>query len=213
MLYGCRGEKGAYGAVTLRIRTVRMAETSPHEACILVLPVPPSINHQYATVHGRRILSRAGREFKALVANAVAQWREAHAAGAAEMFQQQYLTLSMTFYVVSALRRDLDSGLKIAQDALCEALGVNDNLVVEIHLFKRVDRHFPRIELCLAVLASDRVPPDLIQRPPPVAPVSTDPWAGLRKRPGTKRRRPSHSLEELAARHGWSASEPTEDTA
>jgi crossover junction endodeoxyribonuclease RusA len=32
----------------------------------LVLPLPPSINHQYATVNGRRVLSRAGRDYKAL---------------------------------------------------------------------------------------------------------------------------------------------------
>src|SRR4030095_13345965 len=30
----------------------------------LTLPLPPSINHQYATVQGRRLLSSAGRRFK-----------------------------------------------------------------------------------------------------------------------------------------------------
>jgi hypothetical protein len=30
----------------------------------ITLPVPPSINHQYATVNGRRILSAAGRRYK-----------------------------------------------------------------------------------------------------------------------------------------------------
>jgi hypothetical protein len=30
----------------------------------ITLPVPPSINHQYATVRGRRVLSSAGRTYK-----------------------------------------------------------------------------------------------------------------------------------------------------
>ena len=48
-----------------------MDEPSPAGALVLVLPLPPSINHQYATVQGRRVLSRAGREFKRFVAEEV----------------------------------------------------------------------------------------------------------------------------------------------
>jgi crossover junction endodeoxyribonuclease RusA len=47
------------------------------------------------------------------------------------------------------MRRDLDGGLKITQDALCEALTINDNRVVDIHLVKRVDPLRPRIEVQL----------------------------------------------------------------
>ena len=43
------------------------------------------------------------------------------------------------------MRRDLDGGLKITQDALCEALEINDNRVVDIHLVKRIDPLRPRI--------------------------------------------------------------------
>jgi crossover junction endodeoxyribonuclease RusA len=43
----------------------------------------------------------------------------------------------------------VDGGLKIAQDALCEALGLNDNRIVEIHLYKSRDAHHPRIEMTL----------------------------------------------------------------
>ena len=41
------------------------------------LPLPPSINQQYATVQGRRVLSRAGREYKEVVARAVETLRAA----------------------------------------------------------------------------------------------------------------------------------------
>lgn len=42
-----------------------------------------------------------------------------------------------------------DGGLKIAQDALCEALSINDNRITEIHLYKQRDPIHPRIEVTL----------------------------------------------------------------
>src|SRR5262249_52382393 len=165
----------------------------------LVLPLPPSINHQYATVQGRRVLSRTGREFKALVADEMEGWLDEHPGVDVALFQRHYLALTITFYFASVLRRDLDGGLKIAQDALCEALGVNDNLVIEIHLSKRVDRHCPRIEVHLMVLAGERVVLEMGKDAPGTrsSPVPLD---GRRKR---RRRRKQRSLEELAVRHRW----------
>ena len=61
------------------------------------------------------------------------------------------LSLTITFFFASALRRDVDGGLKIAQDALCDGLGLNDNRVVEIHLYKRQDRDNPRIDVSLSL--------------------------------------------------------------
>ncbi|HEY7491088.1 MAG TPA: RusA family crossover junction endodeoxyribonuclease [Candidatus Tectomicrobia bacterium] len=164
----------------------------------LRLPLPPSINHQYATVQGRRVLSRTGREYKTLVAEAVEQWLDSQPRPETivAQFQGHYLSLCITFYFATALRRDLDGGLKIAQDALCEALGVNDNLVVEIHLSKRVDRQQPRIELCLTALPSDAV--NLHQGEGNGRPL-TVPLGPRRK----KRRRKPRSLEELANRFQW----------
>lgn len=63
--------------------------------------------------------------------------------------QSSTLALTIRFYFSSALRRDVDGGLKIAQDALCEGLGVNDNRIVETHLYKYVDKSNPRIEVVL----------------------------------------------------------------
>ncbi len=120
-------------------------------ALSFTLPVPPSINHQYATVRGRRLLSSAGRAYKAHVGQLV--WlsltKMADRAALLSRFQTGTLALSIRFYFTSALRRDVDGGLKIAQDALCEGLGVNDNRIVETHLYKHVDKTNPRIEVCL----------------------------------------------------------------
>jgi crossover junction endodeoxyribonuclease RusA len=110
------------------------------------------VNHQYATVNGRRLLSSAGRAYKAQVGQLV--WlklaQSAHRAALLAGLQSGWLALSIRFYFTSALRRDVDGGLKIAQDALCEGLGINDNRIVETHLYKHIDKDNPRIEVCLA---------------------------------------------------------------
>jgi crossover junction endodeoxyribonuclease RusA len=67
--------------------------------------------------------------------------------------QSDWLALSIRFYFTSALRRDVDGGLKIAQDALCEGLGINDNRIVETHLYKHIDKYNPRIEVQLTPAA------------------------------------------------------------
>jgi crossover junction endodeoxyribonuclease RusA len=176
-----------------------MGEPSPAGELRLVLPLPPSINHQYATVQGRRVLARSGREFKALVAEEMESWLDEHPLFDVALFQRHYLALTITFYFASVLRRDLDGGLKIAQDALCEALGVNDNLVIEIHLRKRVDRHCPRIEVHLMALVGERAVLEVGKdaHGTPSLPVQLD---GKSKR---RRRRKQRSLEELAVRHRW----------
>ena len=176
-----------------------MGEPSPAGELRLVLPLPPSINHQYATVQGRRVLARSGREFKALVAEEMESWLDDHPLFDVALFQRHYLALTITFYFASVLRRDLDGGLKIAQDALCEALGVNDNLVIEIHLSKRVDRHCPRIEVHLIALAGESVALEVEKdaHGTPSLPVQLD------GKPQRRRRRKQRSLEELTVRHRW----------
>ena len=53
------------------------------------------------------------------------------------------------------MKRDLDGGLKITQDAICESLGINDNRVVDIHLVKRIDPLHPRIEVQMETIPED----------------------------------------------------------
>jgi len=145
----------------IALRTVRsfrmLASPLPYpptesHTVALTLPVPPSVNHQYATVNGRRLLSSTGRAYKAQVGQLV--WlklaQSAHRATLLAQLQSEWLALSIRFYFTSALRRDVDGGLKIAQDALCEGLGINDNRIVETHLYKHIDKDNPRIEVCLA---------------------------------------------------------------
>lgn len=107
----------------------------------LTLPLPPSINEQYATVNGHRVSTSVARRFKQQVR---ATLRSLERQGALhkelrERLHQNYLALFMDFYFTTPLKRDLDGGLKITQDALCEGLGLNDNRIVDIHLVKHID--------------------------------------------------------------------------
>ena len=143
-----------------------------HDSIELTLPVPPSVNHQYATVNGRRLLSAKGRAYKDLVGQQilVALAHSPYRGTLRSMLRQANLALSINFFFASALRRDTDGGLKIAQDALCEGLGLNDNRVVEIHLYRFQDRNNPRMDIRLSIaplISPERADP--VRFPPSVA--------------------------------------------
>jgi crossover junction endodeoxyribonuclease RusA len=128
------------------------------ESLLMTLPVPPSINHQYATVNGRRILSSAGRAYKTQVGRqvGVALAQSSARTSLMDRLHSGPLVLSIRFFFSSALRRDVDGGLKIAQDALCESLGLNDNRIVETHLYKDFDKTHPRMEVSLSLASALR---------------------------------------------------------
>ncbi len=113
------------------------------------LPLPPSINQQYASVGNKRVLSSESRAFKRAVSKEVSRLRAADRLDEPFLaaLRRGFLGLFLDFYFETPLRRDLDGGLKIAQDALCEALKLNDNRVVDVHLVKRVDPTHPRVEV------------------------------------------------------------------
>jgi crossover junction endodeoxyribonuclease RusA len=131
---------------------VPLPTTITPESLLITLPIPPSINHQYATVNGRRLLSSSGRAYKTHVSQQVwvALAQSPCRSDLLRSLQSSRLALSIRFFFTSALRRDVDGGLKIAQDALCEGLGLNDNRIIETHLYKDLDKVNPRIEVSLS---------------------------------------------------------------
>jgi crossover junction endodeoxyribonuclease RusA len=118
------------------------------------LPLPPSINQQYATVGGRRVLSKDSRSYKKEVGKVIRRLRaEGVIPDSLVMtLRRGFVGLFIDFYFETPARRDLDGGLKITQDAICDALGVNDNRVVDVHLVKRIDPLRPRIEVELEAI-------------------------------------------------------------
>jgi crossover junction endodeoxyribonuclease RusA len=132
----------------------RGSAASPPARLRLTLPLPPSINEQYATVDDRRVLSAGARRFKRQVHETLRTLRrQGTLSPELELrLQAGYLALFLEFYFATPLRRDLDGGLKITLDALCVALGVNDNRVVDIHLTKRIDPLHPHLDVELEAL-------------------------------------------------------------
>jgi len=141
----------------MREQSPEHAESSPYfhaktpARLTLTLPLPPSINEQYATVNGHRVTTAPARRFKQQVRSTLRSLNVqddllAH-------FRQCYLALFLDFYFTTPLKRDLDGGLKITQDALCEGLGLNDNRVVDIHLLKHIDPLHPHLRVELEALA------------------------------------------------------------
>jgi crossover junction endodeoxyribonuclease RusA len=122
------------------------------------LPMPPGINQQYATVNGRRVLSKASRKYKKRVGHLIRRLRVDGTISDALVaaLRAGYVGLFIDFYFETPLRRDLDGGLKIAQDAICGALGINDNRVVDVHLVKRIDPLRPHIEVELEAISDWR---------------------------------------------------------
>lgn len=120
----------------------------------LTLHIPPSINEQYATVGGHRVSTAVARRFKQEVKKKLAAMEREGVLNEElrERLRKGYLSLLLAFYFETPLKRDLDGGLKIAQDALCEGLGLNDNRVVSIHLLKYIDPLHPHLDIELEAL-------------------------------------------------------------
>jgi crossover junction endodeoxyribonuclease RusA len=119
------------------------------------LPLPPGINQQYARVGERRVLSKKSRTFKKRAAHILR--RLSFEGELSDEFLQAlkegYVGLFLDFYFETPLRRDLDGGLKIAQDVICDTLRINDNRVVDVHLVKRIDPRNPRLEVELEAIS------------------------------------------------------------
>ncbi len=120
------------------------------------LTLPPSINAQYATVDGKRVLTEIARKWKRHVEHRVELLEndEILTDELKRQFSRSYLSVFMEFYFASPHRRDLDGGLKLALDSVCEALGLNDNRVVEIHLVKKIDPLHPHLNFTLEAVPS-----------------------------------------------------------
>ena len=142
-----------------------------------ILPLPPSINHQYTERDGRWVLSREARHYKNHLQKAFKRMKVAgrlrlkpsetpflslfDESDTPQTSRELFLRLRLEFFFKTPQRRDLDNGLKIVQDLVCEALGVDDRNVVAVELIKRVDAQNPRLEVTVSVLSSWEFSPHL----------------------------------------------------
>jgi len=126
----------------------------PPVAIALTLPLPPGVNNQYLTVGRRRVLSKPAQAFNRDVGKVVERARRDGVVtpGAERILKDAFLGAYLTFFFETPMRRDLDGGLKIALDALCRALGLDDRSVVDLHLTKRIDPLHPRLDIELEAI-------------------------------------------------------------
>ena len=135
----------------------------------LVLPLPPSVNRQYANAPKGRVLTAEARTFKrdvkklidqALLSNKITSATE-------KALQKALIGVYLTFYFETPKRRDLDGGLKIALDAICAPLGIDDRAVVDLHLIKQIDPLRPRLEVAIEAIDDWSFDPEFVLLDPP----------------------------------------------
>jgi crossover junction endodeoxyribonuclease RusA len=122
------------------------------DALTLTVPVPPSLNHAYATFKGRRLLSREGRAFKDGVKTQVLLALRARPKGAWYL-KGERVALTLALHFKDNRRRDISNTVKLLEDSLSEALGFDDCAVDVLHVERKEnDTKNPRCVVTLAVL-------------------------------------------------------------
>jgi Holliday junction resolvase RusA-like endonuclease len=122
------------------------------------LPVPPSINRSYKSFlnpkTGKSAFAgtSAHRTFKKAVVKALTKAMVdkavvEHIQAAKRKRIQIPLEVTLYFYFEHMWMRDIDSGLKAAIDAVFKYLKLNDNLIVDLHIKKRMDKADPRVHV------------------------------------------------------------------
>lgn len=114
----------------------------------LKLDYPPSVNHLYATVHNRRVLSKEGRAYKKHV------WITLLLNRAVKFDHEAKLRLTLAAHPPDARRRDLSNLFKIVEDALQDSGCIpNDCQIKQIYAsMEVVNRLDPHIKVRVEVI-------------------------------------------------------------
>jgi crossover junction endodeoxyribonuclease RusA len=86
----------------------------------VVMPWPPSINGYFASVRGRLVLSKRGREYRKATAG-VWRWETI----------EERVSIHIEAYPPDRRRRDLDNILKATLDALVHAGAISDDSLID----------------------------------------------------------------------------------
>ena len=104
----------------------------------VVLPLPPSANRYWRSVHGRVVVSAAAKAYKAGV------WLQAQHAGLHPFAGP----VAIYVHVYRARKAgDLDNANKVLLDSLCGIAYSDDSQIVELHAWRHDDPANPRVEV------------------------------------------------------------------
>lgn len=104
----------------------------------IILEYPPALNNLYATVRGRRVLSKRGREYKATAADTASKLGCRPVSGDVAVRLDVYRPRKAG---------DLDNTLKVILDSLKGIAWHDDKQVVEIVARRFDDKDSPRVEM------------------------------------------------------------------
>lgn len=101
------------------------------------IPMPPSVNKAYTVIRGRKVLSTEGRRYK----------RQVRMAFIADIPARAIYNLHLLFYFEKVFNSpdaqepvreiDVSNRVKLAEDAISEALGVDDRYFFRLEIEKR----------------------------------------------------------------------------
>lgn len=110
----------------------------------LTLPYPPSTNRLWRMFRGHMVLSDEARAFKAEAAMTARLKCDTPTA--------RLVAVRLTFFR-PRLSRDVDNSIKIVLDSLNGVVYDDDRQVDEMHIYRRLDREHPRVEVEVCELA------------------------------------------------------------
>ena len=119
----------------------------------LTLPYPPSVNNLYATVNGRKVLSKKGREYHEAVCVSVSKQLPVGSG-----FGKARISYRISAFPPDKRRRDLSNLIKVLEDALTYAgIWADDSQVDDLRVIRGAPASggsvFIEIEECLEVTA------------------------------------------------------------
>ena len=118
----------------------------------LTLPYPPSTNTAYAVVRGRKVKTMKARAYAHEVMWRVADEVRVDPDGGWPTADDR-LAFIITVYPPDARRRDLANTEKLATDAICAQLNIDDSQIDRLTLERApVDRANPRLVITLEPL-------------------------------------------------------------
>lgn len=99
------------------------------------VPMPPSVNHLYATVRGRRVLTKEGRKYKKLVS----EMFEHLGGDTMPVWFRLIIELRLPLYFKNGKVRKFDASnrVKVLEDAVCEGMGIDDSRVIQLVVTKQ----------------------------------------------------------------------------